>query len=92
MRTLFTTTLKEQHAASGFTRHYVGSQLAPVPTFLALAQFTPEEGVYLLYLDHNNEEITDTLHADVAAAMAQAHAEFGVKESDWISYSEHKGD
>jgi hypothetical protein len=54
---------------------------------LAITQFPPDPGFYLLYLDEAGGETTDTYHERIEDAMAQAHWEFGVESSEWESTS-----
>jgi hypothetical protein len=43
----------------------------------------PDAGYYLLYLDSEGMEMTDTWHESVAAAIEQAKFEFGLMPDDW---------
>jgi hypothetical protein len=63
-------------APTGATRHYVGGQQALGFRYLALAQYDGDSGVYLFYCDSGWNVVTDTYHADVAAATRQAEFEF----------------
>jgi hypothetical protein len=71
------------YRATGFTVHRRGEDELPKPTALSIAQVSPDPGYYLLYLDDEGEEMTDTYHDDLDAAFGQANAEFGVLKEDW---------
>jgi hypothetical protein len=64
---------------TGRTRHVVEG--AQVSRFAAVAIARYEDrpnGVYLFYCDQDWNVVTDTWHADVAHAIAQANFEFGL--------------
>jgi hypothetical protein len=48
-----------------------------------IAQLPPDEGFYLLYLDANGDEITDTYHESLEKALSQAKWEFNVEVDEW---------
>ena len=81
--------LGPQHRPPGLTRHYYGSAdgrlvEVPSPVLLRIVQYEGNEPrAYLLYFGDNGEEMTDTLHRSVDAAMDQAAAEFGVERHEW---------
>lgn len=52
--------LVDPDGVTGNTRHYQGS-LLPVPHSVEIVQLPPDDGFYLLYLDKNGQEQTDTL-------------------------------
>jgi hypothetical protein len=58
---------------------------------LTVAQRGPDIGYYLLYLDDQGEEMTDTYHETLDAALAQANAEFGVTKGEWRKSSDDSG-
>ena len=85
-------TLKSHHAPTGKTRHFLSSlgddglvrgPELPAPHSLMIAQLPPDEGYYLLYLDANSDEITDTYHESLEKALSQAKWEFNVEVEDW---------
>ena len=80
---LWSVKLAGKHAPTGRTTHYRGQEVLSPPQNLQIAQYPDDEGYYLLYLDENGDELTDTYHNDIASAMAQAEWEFGVKVSEW---------
>jgi hypothetical protein len=64
---------------TGKTRHVVGGVEIKEFAALAIAEYDGEsQGVYLFYCDPSWNVITDTWHEDVAAALDQAHFEFGL--------------
>ena len=75
--------LGSKHVATGQTRHYLGTEILPLPSELSIAQYPGDSGFYLLYFDSSGKELTDTYHDSVENAMAQADFEFQVKPSDW---------
>jgi hypothetical protein len=46
-------------------------------------RYPEADGVYLIYLDAEGGEITDTFHDSLQGAMDQAEWEYLVKKSDW---------
>lgn len=76
-------TLGAGHRATGGTRHYRGGAELPPPAALRIIKFVGDSGYYLLYLDKEGFEMTDTYHDSVEEAMAQADWEFQVKPHDW---------
>ena len=53
------------------------------PHELVIAQLPPDEGFYLLYLDGEGNEITDTYHDSLDKAVDQAKWEIGVDTDEW---------
>ena len=80
---LKTVRLGPQHQQPGHTYHNNnGEGLGP---FVKLAIVSYGDGsYYLFYYDSDDgEEITDTFHESVEAAMEQAKFEFGVTSGEW---------
>lgn len=75
--------LEKKHKPTGSTKHYLGSDSAPVPHELRIVQYSGDSGFYLLYCDESGVEFTDTYHETADAAMDQANFEFHVKTEDW---------
>jgi hypothetical protein len=75
--------LAGRHAPTGATRHYRNGQLLPPPTALRIGRYETDAGYYLLYLDENDQEVSDTWHDTLEAAVKQAKLEFGVQAEDW---------
>ncbi len=69
--------------ATGNTRHFRDGQLLPLPAQLQIVKIPDSQGYYLLYLDKDGEEMTDTFHESVEDAMRQAEWEFNVKKEAW---------
>ncbi len=65
------------------TTHTVGGK--KIHTFLGLliVSYPDVEGFYLIYLDANKNELTDTYHESIEGAMKQAEWEFNVRPSEW---------
>ena len=76
-------TLGPAHRATGRTRHVVYGAAMPHPAQLRVVQFPGDEGFYLLYCTAAGEEMTDTHHATLEAAFAQAAWEFNVSAAEW---------
>jgi hypothetical protein len=84
--------LAAHHKPTGKTRHtqgtvgsegFVRGAELPSPRELVVAQLPPDKGYYLLYLDGEGEEITDTYHTSLGDALAQAKWEFNVNAEEW---------
>jgi hypothetical protein len=58
----------------------------PKPASLVIAQRDDDPGYYLLYLDEENGEMTDTYHTALDGAFAQANAEFDVVRDEWLPF------
>lgn len=54
----------------------------PAPAALRISQYQGDAGFYLLYLDLDGEEITDTYHMTLQDAFEQANWEFGADIGD----------
>ena len=72
-----------QHSATGKTPHYFGDAQLPPATTLSIVKFPDDSGFYLLYLDADGNETTDTYHDTIEAAKDQANWEYGVKAEEW---------
>ncbi|MFZ1610190.1 MAG: hypothetical protein WAT52_03915 [Chitinophagales bacterium] len=79
----------KKNNVTGFTQHFIGTQeekiLAPIPKYLQIAHFENKQCYYLLLLDEDKNEITDTFHENITLALEQAKLEFNVNEKDWIN-------
>lgn len=82
---LLTIKLEDRHCESGKTRHFVHGSLMTKPDMLQIMRYVDDPGYYLLYLDNEGVEMTDTYHDTLHDAMIQAELEFGVKSDEWIS-------
>ena len=78
---------------TGFTKHSLaeivdGEVAAATPLVpfaaLAIARYAGNQGFYLLYLDREGNEVTDTWHRTLEDAMRQAEVEFEGITSKWI--------
>jgi hypothetical protein len=77
--------LQGHHTPAGKTKHYYGLERVPVPlpVSLAISKYEGDDGFYLLYLDDNGNDLTDTYHLSIDKALLQAEWEFGVKSDEW---------
>ena len=81
---LFRVTLDPfRHKSTGKTSHWLGSEELPAPSALCIAEL--ESAYYLLYLDDEGSELTDTYHESLQGAFAQAEFEFGVTQGEWTA-------
>lgn len=69
--------------STAHTAHTFGGRPVDTPAWLRLARFEGSADIYLLYLNANLEELTDTWHGSVESALRQAEAEFGVRREHW---------
>jgi hypothetical protein len=72
---------------TGNTVHYRNGEPCPEPHSLVIGRFDTAEGVYLLRLDDEGDEITDTWHESVNDAFEQARFEFGIPNESWARCS-----
>ena len=82
-RVLKSVVLGIHHAPTGSTRHHRDGVPCLAPAQLRVAQIGAESGYYLLYLDQDGQEMTDTWHETLDGALLQAEFEFNVKRTDW---------
>ncbi len=75
--------LGPHHLATGKTQHYQKEQELPPASTLKIATYEDTEGFYLLYLDANGNELTDTFHDTIEEAFSQAEWEYNVKPDEW---------
>lgn len=71
--------------ATGKTKHYILNEEMPKPMELQIVQYDGDTGFYLLYLDKEGEEMTDTYHDTIEAAFRQAEWEFNIKQEEWVT-------
>jgi hypothetical protein len=83
MEVLLEVRLADRHRPTGHTRHLKDGQPVAPPVSLRIARDSNSDGVFLLYLDADDEEQTDTWHQSIGDAQDQASLEFGVQQSDW---------
>ena len=72
---------------TGKTVHKINDEILEAPTKLTIVQYQNDNGVYLLYFNSDNQEITDTYHDNLQTALDQAKFEFNLDESDWSAFS-----
>lgn len=75
--------LKEKHKRTGKTRHYRKSEILSSPKYLYIVQYEEDEGYYLLHIDGEGNELTDTFHETLNDAFEQAKWEFNIFEAEW---------
>jgi hypothetical protein len=85
IRILRRITLAPQHEGTGRTTHYVGGEIAALPASLAVGSYDDDPGFYLLYYDQGGNELTDTYHDSIEAALEQAEFEFGISSGEWVA-------
>ena len=83
VRALWSVSLQAHHVPTGRTRHYRDGELLAAPASLLIGEAPPMPGYYLLYVDHQGQEMTDTWHFTLEDAMHQAEVEFQVTPDDW---------
>lgn len=65
------------------TLHKFGNEILKNPSELKIGQYKGDNGYYLLYIDCNGNEITDTYHETINQAFEQASYEFNIKNDEW---------
>jgi hypothetical protein len=86
-RVLAYTFVDSRHVSTGRARHFVGGALAPVPSGLAICRYDNDsEGFYLFGCDQAWATITDTWHATIDEAKAQAEFEHAGTMDTWIHW------
>ena len=84
---LLTVRLRPHHLSESRTHHVVMGKPLERPALLKIAQLPSSPDFYLLYCDANGQELTDTLHGSIKAAMDQAAFEFDIAPSEWSAPS-----
>ncbi len=72
-----------KHKATGRTKHFLGAEQMAEPYQLKIIQYPADSGYYLIYLDKNGNELTDTYHETLQKAFEQAQWEFSVEPREW---------
>jgi hypothetical protein len=75
--------LDAKHTPTGKTKHSSGNEELPPAAMLQIVKYEDVEGFYLLYLDADGNELTDTFHDTLERAFAQAEWEYRVKPNEW---------
>src|SRR5437870_676102 len=70
-------------AVTGNTTHIVAGSILPPSHALAICAYSNQVGVYLFYCDRQWQVLTDTWHASVAEAKAQAEFEYAGASGAW---------
>lgn len=71
---------------TGNTTHYIVSGPITNISKLQITECDGETGsiFYLLYLDENDHELTDTFHESLESAFEQAEFEFQIQRKSWL--------
>jgi hypothetical protein len=75
--------LGPSHRPTGATRHYLGNQEMSTPSELQIVKYVEDPGYYILYMDADGGELTDTYHDSLVLALQQAELEFQIKPDEW---------
>jgi hypothetical protein len=70
--------------SNNMVSHYVKGELIEEIYGLQIVCYADDAGYYLLYLDKNGKEITDTYHETIESAIEQADLEFNLTDNLWI--------
>jgi hypothetical protein len=77
------TPLDERHRPSGACRHVIGGTVDGPAAGLAICQYSGEAGYYLFGCDEAWNTVTDTWHATLDDARAQAEFEYAGVSQSW---------
>jgi hypothetical protein len=75
--------LSTQNQPTEKTQHFRGEEKIAVPDSLQIVKYPDDVEYYLLYLDKEGNELTDTYHDQLEDALAQAEWEFSVSPEQW---------
>lgn len=75
--------LDAAHRPTSRTLHRSLGAEVPRPSELHVVQYADDPGFLLLYLDEQQQEMTDTYHESLAAAFEQARWEFDISPDEW---------
>ncbi|WP_218920252.1 hypothetical protein [Chondromyces crocatus] len=68
---------------AGKARHTRNGAILLSPAALSIVQYASDPGFYLLYVDAEGRELTDTYHDTLDGALSQAEWEFAVTPGQW---------
>ena len=77
------TTIDERHRPTGACRHFVAGELAGPAAGLAICRYENDDSFYLFGCDAGWRVVTDTLHATIEEAKAQAEFEYEGVTATW---------
>ncbi len=80
---LYSTPIDDRHCPTGACRHFVAGVLQGPAAGLAICRYANDAGFYLLYCDAAWNCVTDTWHATLDKALAQAEAEYAGTAATW---------
>lgn len=76
--------LTNEHSSTFRTVHKIGDKVIDKPYKLQIVKYKNCNGFYLIHLNINEEEMTDTYHDTLEDAMEQADWEFGINKKEWV--------
>lgn len=83
----------DRHRITGAMKLIIdGIEFKRLPALLQIDSFDGDSGFYLLRIDINGNELTDTYHESIEAVLEQAKLEYEVELADWISFREGLSD
>lgn len=77
-------TLELPHELRSAANHTVSGVEIESAVRLKIVQFNGENGHYLIRYGKLDQELTDTLHDDIAGAIDQAKFEYGADPNSWV--------
>ena len=69
--------------STGQVEHFVLGKPIEQVYALQIVSYAGDHGYYLIYLDKNGYEITDTYHNTIESAVEQATFEFKTQHCEW---------
>ena len=79
--------LSSDQKPTGAVQHYRGGKALGPAHELQIVRYPTDEGYYLVRVDSQGREQTDTYHSSLDLALEQAHLEYGVKPELWEVYA-----
>jgi hypothetical protein len=81
---LFRATLAPKHNPMRAVRHLLGRSEASMPARLEIGRFKGDKDFLLLAFDSKGQELSDSFHGTMEAAMAAALSEVGIELEEWV--------
>jgi hypothetical protein len=82
--------IDDRHRPTGKTRHYVGGEIQPAVSGVAICRYPGDADFYLLYCDPQWKPVTDTCHSTVEQAKHQAEFEYAGVSKTWVAVATTK--